>query len=461
MTRQFSAIAEAAVLLVAVLLAPQAASAQAWQDDFDWPSLDPRWTLAGWGAPGYISGNHIGSYDANNVSLQSGYLVLRLTQTSGQVDNNPDGVLSSGALVATTGTFGYGTYEWRMRMSSTATDPTGVGSPVSGSVSAGFLYVNNSETEIDFEYGGHLIDDPIFPHSLYMVNWLNTDPSSDPTGAHQMFTVAQLPGINDVFHTYRFVWEPDKISFYVDDVLEAEHTANAPSAPAHFMINHWGTNNPNWGGEATLGVDRFFYIDWVSYAPLSDPDDTTPPLISNVASSGISASEATITWTTNEPSDSRVEYGETVAYGQTTTRSASLVTSHAQVLSGLSKGTTYHYRVHSRDAAPNPASSGDFTFTTKGKKKGGSDPPPPPPPDPGFTLSVTGQKVKGAKTVELNWGGATSDFVDIYRNGTPLITTGNDGSYIDSIGKGGGSTFTYQVCVAGTSTCSNQASVTL
>jgi hypothetical protein len=109
MTRQFSAIAEAAVLLVAVLLAPQAASAQAWQDDFDWPSLDPRWTLAGWGAPGYISGNHIGSYDANNVSLQSGYLVLRLTQTSGQVDNNPDGVLSSGALVATTDTFGYGT----------------------------------------------------------------------------------------------------------------------------------------------------------------------------------------------------------------------------------------------------------------------------------------------------------------------------------------------------------------
>jgi beta-glucanase (GH16 family) len=273
MTKRIRGLLSVAVLLMAVLLTAQTASAQAWQDDFDWPTLDPRWTLTGWNAPGYIPGNHRGLYDTSNVSLQSGYLVLRLTQDSGQVDSNANGVISSGAFIATNDTYGYGTFEWRMRMSSTATDPTGVGSPVSGSVSAGFVYVNNSETEIDFEFGGHLINDPNFPDPLYMVNWHNTDPSSDPSGTEQTFTVVPVPGINDIFHTYRLVWEPGKISFYVDDVLEAEHTTNVPSAPAHFMINHWGTNNPNWGGEATLGVERYFYIDWVSYSPVTDPDD--------------------------------------------------------------------------------------------------------------------------------------------------------------------------------------------
>jgi beta-glucanase (GH16 family) len=537
-----------------VLVAPQAGSAQGWEDDFDWSTLNERWTVSGWGVPGYIPDNHVGIWDANNVRLQAGYLVLRLTQEPGQVDDNPNGVISSGALVATTDTYGYGTYEWRMRMTSTATDPTGVGLPVSGSVSAGFLYVNNSETEIDFEFGGHLIDDPDFPDPLYMVNWHNTDPSSDPSGAQQTFTVKEVPGINDMFHTYRFVWEPGRISFYVDDVLEATHTTNVPSAPAHFMINHWGTNKPNWGGEATLGVDRYFYIDWVSYSPVTDPDDTTPPIISgveatsvsssgatiawttdepgdsqveygtttsygnltpldtspvtahaqslsglqagtayhyrvhsndangnlassgdftfttsppdttppvisSVSSSGISAREATISWATNEPADTQVEYGQTTAYGKTTALNTSLVTSHTQIVGGLSKGTLYHYRVHSRDTDGNLASSDDFTFTTKGKKSdgGGSDPPPP---GTGFTLFLTGQKVKGVKTVMLTWDGASSASVDIFRNGTILTTTANDGSHIDSLGKGSASTYTYQVCEAGTSTCSNQASIT-
>jgi pectate lyase len=43
-----------------------------------------------------------------------------------------------------------------------------------------------------------------------------------------------------------------------------------------------------------------------------------------------------------------------------------MVTSHSASLSGLSAATVYHYRVKSRDAAGNLATSGDFTFTTTG-----------------------------------------------------------------------------------------------
>ena len=93
-------------------------------------------------------------------------------------------------------------------------------------------------------------------------------------------------------------------------------------------------------------------------------NDATPPTISAVTASAISASGATITWTTNELSDSQVEYGLTTAYGNSTALETSAVTTHSQGLSGTAAGTVYHYRVKSRDAAGNLAVSGDFTFAT-------------------------------------------------------------------------------------------------
>ena len=57
------------------------------------------------------------------------------------------------------------------------------------------------------------------------------------------------------------------MTFYIDDVFQTSHVTNIPRAPAHFMINHWGTNNPFWGGEATVGPTRYYYVDWASYTP--------------------------------------------------------------------------------------------------------------------------------------------------------------------------------------------------
>lgn len=91
--------------------------------------------------------------------------------------------------------------------------------------------------------------------------------------------------------------------------------------------------------------------------------DISPPVISAVSASSITASNATITWNTNEPSDSRTEYGPTTSYGNTTTLDPTLVTSHSQAISGLSANATYHYRVNSKDPAGNAAISSDFTFT--------------------------------------------------------------------------------------------------
>jgi N-acetylmuramoyl-L-alanine amidase len=78
----------------------------------------------------------------------------------------------------------------------------------------------------------------------------------------------------------------------------------------------------------------------------------------------------------------------------------------------------------------------------------------------GISLTAAGYKVKGLQKADLEWSGATSTDVDVYRDGNVIATTANDGFYTDNIDQRGPGTYTYQVCEAGTTTCSNEATVT-
>jgi subtilisin family serine protease len=75
-----------------------------------------------------------------------------------------------------------------------------------------------------------------------------------------------------------------------------------------------------------------------------------------------------------------------------------------------------------------------------------------------ITLTATGRAAGPNKFADLVWSGATSAMVDIYRNDALIITTTNSGAYSDKLGKVTG-TFVYKVCEAGTTVCSNEASV--
>src|SRR4029077_3292431 len=92
--------------------------------------------------------------------------------------------------------------------------------------------------------------------------------------------------------------------------------------------------------------------------------DTTAPTISARAATNITGSSATITWTTDEPAPSRVEYGLTTSYGSTTTLDSALVTAHSVSITGLAPSTTYNWRVRSMDAAGNETISANSTFAT-------------------------------------------------------------------------------------------------
>jgi len=129
---------------------------------------------------------------------------------------------------------------------------------------------------------------------------------------------------------------------------------------------------------------------------ISPPPDTTPPVISGVAVSAIGQTTATISWTTDEPATTQVDYGPTSAYGTTTPLNTSLTTSHSQILSGLTASSTYHYRVRSVDAAANVAASVDASFTTGALDTTA--------PTVALTSPATGATVSGTITISANAG---------------------------------------------------------
>jgi PKD repeat protein len=77
-----------------------------------------------------------------------------------------------------------------------------------------------------------------------------------------------------------------------------------------------------------------------------------------------------------------------------------------------------------------------------------------------FTLTATGYKVKGLQKVDLAWSGATSTSVHVFQDGALIATTDNDGFYTHHLDRRGGGSYTFQVCEAGTATCSNEVTVT-
>lgn len=96
--------------------------------------------------------------------------------------------------------------------------------------------------------------------------------------------------------------------------------------------------------------------------------DTTPPAISVVASSDVSTTQATITWTTDELSRSTVGYSTTAGNFEDEIGVASMVTAHSVILTGLAPDTTYYFEVQSQDPSGNIATStldvNGYTFST-------------------------------------------------------------------------------------------------
>ncbi|MBM3264023.1 MAG: fibronectin type III domain-containing protein [candidate division Zixibacteria bacterium] len=130
----------------------------------------------------------------------------------------------------------------------------------------------------------------------------------------------------------------------------------SPSTVYSFVVS---STDPNNNGPSTSVQ---------AVAQTSAQADISPPVISNVNVSSVfvnstDGTTATITWTTNEGADTKVDYGTTSALGQTKTVNETVI-NHSVTITRLTPGQSYSYRVSSIDASNNgPSLSSIASFT--------------------------------------------------------------------------------------------------
>ena len=259
--RTLAALPIALIVPIAATQAAAAPSDGAFVDEFDALDAD-RWFVS----DGWNNGDHQNcDWSADRVRVEGG--ALRLEFGAGQTENRDYAC----AEVQTRDTFGPGTFEVRMRAPR-----------ASGLVGAFFTYggppTGPVHDEIDVEL---LLKDP---------SRVQFNTYVDAKGGNE--ELVPLPvAADEAFHDYAFVWEADRVAFFVDGELRHEITGRGkvPSEPGKIFLSLWGSDTlSSWTGPfapppspLTLDVER------VLYTPLGEPCPDAASACAPVASDGV------------------------------------------------------------------------------------------------------------------------------------------------------------------------------
>lgn len=248
-----------AFLAITAPLAAQAAegagNGTSFVENFDRLDLK-RWYVA----DGWSNGDHQNcTWSKRQVGISDGVLKLAFTPRKTGDRNFACGE------VQTNGAFRYGTYEVRMK--------TAAGS---GMNSAMFTYIGPTHgkphDEIDFEVLGK---DP----SKVQVNQY-------VSGEGRNEKLVEVPGgAEAAFNDYAFVWEPDRIRWYVNGTLV--HTADDPARlPTHaqkIYLSLWGSDTlTSWMGPFEDLGTRTMEVDRIAFTALGEECQFPQSLVCSV-----------------------------------------------------------------------------------------------------------------------------------------------------------------------------------
>lgn len=142
------------------------------------------------------------------------------------------------------------------------------------------------------------------------------------------------------------------------DALSTTHTASLTGLTAN-TVYYYVVEAKDAAGNKTLSAQG-------SFTTLVTPD-TTAPVITALSAASTGSTTASVIWTTNENSNSKVYVSTTTPVNTLTAtlfQNATLVTAHNLTLSGLLASTTYYVLATSGDASNNVATSSEISFTT-------------------------------------------------------------------------------------------------
>lgn len=231
-----------------------------WEDNFDGSSLSTsRWRL--WGEDKVVnSPQTLNRWDAASVSSGS----LKITGTQTALTGSPR---FRSALIITKDKFSqqYGYFEARLKF------------PPGQYMWPAFWMLPADSSwppEIDvMEYNGS--GWPNVVHHTYHY----TNSSGQWTNSQGTSTSANSPwngGWGTNFHTYAVLWEPGKITWYIDGVQKYQTSSNVTSKPMYLLLNlaiggTWPGNVPDGHNIPTSVME----VDWVRV--WSQNGTTTPP----------------------------------------------------------------------------------------------------------------------------------------------------------------------------------------
>lgn len=205
--------------------------------------------------------------------------------------------------------------------------------------------------------------------TYFYVAWVNTD-AWTPGGEVSFTTLPNAPEVTSIDPTMGDTTGGTEVTitgdnftgatdvsfgdtpavFTVDD--DETITATSPAATSTGVVNVTVTTAG--GTSATSSVDEFTYEEPALLAPV----------ISDLSVSSTTASGATISWTTDTPASSQVNFGTTTSYGSSSAYDGTPKTSHSVELTGLEEITTYQIQVASGNATATTTATTTLTTSS-------------------------------------------------------------------------------------------------
>ncbi|MCF1464574.1 family 16 glycosylhydrolase [Agrobacterium vitis] len=238
-----SAFGATVLMTLSTAHAQQPVEGQSFVDTFDKLDLK-RWYIS----DGWNNGPHQNcTWTKKNVKIKDGHLELTF-------DDKPLGERQySCAEIQTKQRFSYGTYEARLKTAD-----------ASGLNSAFFTFIGPRDKtphdEIDFEILGKNLNEVQVNQYI-----------SAKGGNEKMAAVDN--GANKGFNDYAFVWEKDRLRYYVNGKLVQDVTdpAKLPSHSQKIFFSLWGTDTlKDWMGSFSYSGPQTMTVERLAFTALGD-----------------------------------------------------------------------------------------------------------------------------------------------------------------------------------------------